>query len=145
MRWALGALIVSGASAGMIAAILRVRRHAPEGGYFDDGDRAAGVFGVLATGFALLLGFVIFLAFTKYDGSHAGAEAVRARGGAVRDVAVLRRYQHEAQQHEALGGHPRRRLRRLRLGCLVDRHVPYQPVDLNQSSRRAAIAALTVG
>ena len=75
MRWALGALIVFGASVGMIAAILRVRRHAPEGGYFDDGDRAAGVFGVLATGFALLLGFVIFLAFTKYDGSRAGAEA----------------------------------------------------------------------
>ena len=75
MRWALGALIVLVASAGMIAAILRIRRHAPEGGYFDDGDRAAGVFGVLATGFALLLGFVIFLAFTKYDGSRAGAEA----------------------------------------------------------------------
>jgi Protein of unknown function (DUF4239) len=75
MRWALGALIVFGASAGMIAAILRVRRHAPEGGYFNDGDRASGVFGVLATGFALLLGFVIFLAFTKYDGSRAGAEA----------------------------------------------------------------------
>ena len=32
-------------------------------------------FGVLATGFALLLGFVIFLAFTKYDDSRAGAEA----------------------------------------------------------------------
>jgi hypothetical protein len=75
MRWALGALIVFGASAGMITAILRVRRHAPEGGYFNDGDRASGVFGVLATGFALLLGFVIFLAFTKYDGSRAGAEA----------------------------------------------------------------------
>jgi Protein of unknown function (DUF4239) len=75
MRWALGALIVFGASAGMIAAILRVRRRAPDGGYFNDGDRASGVFGVLATGFALLLGFVIFLAFTKYDGSRAGAEA----------------------------------------------------------------------
>jgi hypothetical protein len=75
MRWALGALIVLGASAGMIAAILLVRRRAPEGGYFNDGDRASGVFGVLATGFALLLGFVIFLAFTKYDGSRAGAEA----------------------------------------------------------------------
>ena len=37
MRWALGALIVVGASAGMIAAILRVRRRAPEGGYFNDG------------------------------------------------------------------------------------------------------------
>ncbi len=75
MRWALGALIVLGASAGMIAAILRVRRRAPEGGYFTDGDRASGVFGVLSTGFALLLGFVIFLAFTKYDESRAGAEA----------------------------------------------------------------------
>jgi hypothetical protein len=75
VRWALGALIVLGASAGMIAAILRVRRRAPEGGYFTDGDRASGVFGVLSTGFALLLGFVIFLAFTKYDESRAGAEA----------------------------------------------------------------------
>ena len=75
MRWALGALIVFGASAGMIAAILRVRRRAPDGGYFNDGDRASGVFGVLATGFALLLGFVIFLAFTRYDESRAGAEA----------------------------------------------------------------------
>ena len=75
MRWALGALIVVGASAVMIVAILLVRRRAPEGGYFNDGDRASGVFGVLATGFALLLGFVIFLAFTKYDESRAGAEA----------------------------------------------------------------------
>ena len=75
MRWALGALIVFGATAGMIAAILRVRRRAPDGGYFNDGDRASGVFGVLATGFALLLGFVIFLAFTRYDESRAGAEA----------------------------------------------------------------------
>ena len=40
----------------MIAAVLSVRRQAPEGGYFNDGDRASGVFGVLATGFALLLG-----------------------------------------------------------------------------------------
>ena len=35
----------------------------------------SGVFGVLSTGFALLLGFVVFLAFTKYDDSRAGAEA----------------------------------------------------------------------
>jgi hypothetical protein len=75
VRGVLGALIVTGASAIMILAILRLRRRAPDGGYFNDGDRAAGVFGVLATGFALLLGFVIFLAFTKYDGSRAGAEA----------------------------------------------------------------------
>jgi len=75
MRLALGALVVLGTSAIMITAILLIRRRAPQGGYFNDGDRAAGVFGVLATGFALLLGFVIFLAFTKYDGSRAGAEA----------------------------------------------------------------------
>jgi hypothetical protein len=39
-----------------------------------DGDRAAGVFGVLATGFAVLLGFVVFLAFESFDTSRSGAE-----------------------------------------------------------------------
>ncbi len=71
--WAV--LITAGVTAFMIGAMLLVRRGAPEGSRFKDGDRAAGVFGVLATGFALLLGFVIFLAFTKYDDSRAGAEA----------------------------------------------------------------------
>ena len=36
--------------------------------YFQDGDRAAGVFGVLSAGFAILLGFVVFLAFSSYGG-----------------------------------------------------------------------------
>ncbi len=58
-----------------IAAMLLVRRRAPEGSYFSDGDRASGVFGVLATGFSVLLGFIIFLAFTSYDQSRTGAEA----------------------------------------------------------------------
>jgi hypothetical protein len=58
-----------------IAAMLLVRRGAPEGSRFADGDRAAGVFGVLATGFALLSGFVVFLAFESYDTSRSGAEA----------------------------------------------------------------------
>jgi Protein of unknown function (DUF4239) len=57
-----------------IAAMLLVRRKAPDGGYFSDGDRAAGVFGVLATGFSVLLGFIVFLAFASYDASRAGAE-----------------------------------------------------------------------
>ena len=57
-----------------IAAMLLVRRSAPEGSYFEDGDRASGVFGVLATGFAIFAGFVIFLAFTSYDQSRSGAE-----------------------------------------------------------------------
>ena len=54
--------------------MLLVRRRAPEGSYFSDGDRASGVFGVLATGFSVLLGFIIFLAFTSYDQSRTGAE-----------------------------------------------------------------------
>jgi hypothetical protein len=70
----LGALILFGAGALMVTAMLLLRRRAPDGGYFDNGDRAAGVFGVLATGFALLLGFVIFLAYTQFDASRAGAE-----------------------------------------------------------------------
>jgi hypothetical protein len=51
-----------------------VRRRAPEGSYFADGDRAAGVFGVLATGFSVLLGLIVFLAFESYDQSRTGAE-----------------------------------------------------------------------
>ena len=46
-----------------------------EGSFFTDGDRASGVFGVLATCFAIFAGFVIFLAFTTYDQSLAGADA----------------------------------------------------------------------
>ena len=57
-----------------VGALLFVRRGAPEGSYFADGDRASGVFGVLATGFAIFAGFVIFLAFTSYDESRSGAE-----------------------------------------------------------------------
>lgn len=57
-----------------VTAILLVRRNAPDGSYFHDGDRAAGVFGVLATGFGILLGFIVFLAFASYDQSRAGAE-----------------------------------------------------------------------
>ena len=70
-----GALIVIAVTAVTVSAMLLVRRRAPKGSYFSDGDRAAGVFGVLATGFALVLGFMIFLAFDSYDGSRSGAEA----------------------------------------------------------------------
>ena len=70
--WA--ALIVVAVTAVAIAVMLVVRRTAPEGSRFADGDRAAGVFGVLATGFSVLLGFIVFLAFTSYDQSRSGAE-----------------------------------------------------------------------
>jgi hypothetical protein len=67
-------LVVAGVTLVTVTAMLLVRRRAPAGSYFEDGDRAAGVFGVLATGFAVLLGFVVFLAFESYDTSRSGAE-----------------------------------------------------------------------
>jgi Protein of unknown function (DUF4239) len=70
-----GFLITAGAAAFAVSVMLLVRRRAPEGSYFADGDRASGVFGVLATGFSVLLGFIIFLTFTSYDQSRTGAEA----------------------------------------------------------------------
>lgn len=73
VAWA--STIIVAVATGAIAAMLLVRRRAPEGSYFEDGDRAAGVFGVLATGFALLAGFVVFLAFESYDTARSGAEA----------------------------------------------------------------------
>jgi hypothetical protein len=75
MNLAVAILIVVAATGIAIMAMLWVRRRAPDGSYFNDGDRAAGVFGVLATGFAVLLGFVVFLAFTSYDTARAGAES----------------------------------------------------------------------
>jgi hypothetical protein len=69
-----GFLITAGATVVAASAMLFVRRRAPEGSYFKDGDRASGVFGVLAAGFSILLGFIIFLAFTSYDQSRSGAE-----------------------------------------------------------------------
>ena len=75
MNFAWAAVIIVVATAIAVGAMLLVRRRAPEGSYFEDGDRAAGVFGVLATGFAVLLGFVVFLAFESFDTSRSGAES----------------------------------------------------------------------
>jgi hypothetical protein len=75
MSLAVAVLILVATTALAIAAILIVRRGAPEGGYFADGDRAAGVFGVIATGFSVLLGLIVFLAFSSYDESRTGAES----------------------------------------------------------------------
>jgi hypothetical protein len=86
LLWA--ALITVAVAGAAVAALLVVRRRAPEGGYFTDGDRAAGVFGVLATGFSVLLGLVVFLAFSNYDQARSGAEA----------EALLLRQQYEVAQ-----------------------------------------------
>src|SRR3954451_1944038 len=71
--WA--ALVVVVCASLAIALMLFVRRHAPDGSWFHDGDRASGVFGVLATGFSVLLGLVVVLAFTSFDASRSGAES----------------------------------------------------------------------
>lgn len=68
-------LIVLVTVAASVGLFLLMRRYAPDGGFFNDGDRAAGVFGVLATGFSVLLGFVVFLAFTTYDTARSGARS----------------------------------------------------------------------
>lgn len=73
LLWVIVILLVANAAA--IGAMLLVRRGAPEGSRFTDGDRASGVFGVLAGGFAIFAGFIIFLAFTTYDQSRSGGEA----------------------------------------------------------------------
>jgi hypothetical protein len=72
LLWSL--VILVAVNAATITAMLLVRRRAPQGSYFADGDRASGVFGVLAGGFAIFAGFIIFLAFTSYDQSRSGGE-----------------------------------------------------------------------
>src|SRR3954465_14091612 len=75
MKLALALVVLLVAVAIATSIMLFVRRRSPEGSWFTGGDRASGVFGVLATGFAIFAGFVIFLAFTSYDQSRSGAEA----------------------------------------------------------------------
>ncbi len=74
MNLLIGLVVVVVIAAVAVSSMLLVRRRSPEGSYFTDGDRASGVFGVLATGFSVLLGFIIFLAFQSYDESRSGAE-----------------------------------------------------------------------
>ena len=88
MNLVVGALATLAAVAVTVTAMLLVRRRAPEGSRFNDGDRASGVFGVLATGFSVLLGFIIFLAFQSYDEARSGAEDEAQRRAAAADRAV---------------------------------------------------------
>lgn len=70
-----GAVVTAVVTALAVVAMLFARRRAPAGSRFADGDRAAGVFGVVATGFSVLLGFIVFLAFESYDEARTGAQA----------------------------------------------------------------------
>src|SRR4051812_4103261 len=74
MNPVLSGLVIVVATAGSIGALLLIRRRSPHGGHFDDTSRAAGVFSILATSFAVLFAFVVFFAFGSYDRSNASAE-----------------------------------------------------------------------
>ena len=78
MNVLLAAVVVVAAAALAVGGLLFVRTRAPDGSFFNDGDRASGFFGVIATGFAVLLGLIVVLAFTSYDESRTGA-ATEAR------------------------------------------------------------------
>lgn len=102
MRPLLAFAIVAGCVVVAVAAILAARRRAPEGSHFNDGDRAAGVFGVLATGFALLLGLVIVLAFDSYDQSRSGAETEALLVSQQHETALLLPKEDRAEMSGAL-------------------------------------------
>jgi hypothetical protein len=63
--WVAG-LIIAGVVAVAVTLMALLRRRAPLGGFFSDTARSAGVFGVLGMSFAVLLAFVIFVAFESY-------------------------------------------------------------------------------
>jgi hypothetical protein len=79
LLWAVLALVGSALVA--VAVLLAVRRYlAPPGGFFADVGPATSIFGILGVGFAVLLAFVVFLAFEGY---------VRALEGASREAVAV--------------------------------------------------------
>ena len=97
--WAIAVLI--GASATAVLLMLAVRRYLAPEGLLRDSVPATGVFGVLGVAFAVLLAFVLFLAFEGYNRAHAGAsrEAV-AVTQLLREAKLLP----QPQQNELRGG-----------------------------------------
>jgi multisubunit Na+/H+ antiporter MnhB subunit len=88
MNLAIAFSVICCAIAAAVGLMLLVRRWSPPGAAFTDSDRAAGVFGVVGTGFAVLLAFVIFLAFESYD---------RAREQASREALATSQLYHTAK------------------------------------------------
>lgn len=74
MNLATSAAIVLLTTAAAVGLLLIIRRRSPHGGHFGDTSRAAGVFTILATFFAVLFAFVVFFAFNSYDRSSNSSE-----------------------------------------------------------------------
>jgi hypothetical protein len=70
----LAALVILGAAALSAAAMLIVRRGAPEGTYFKDPIPAAAVYTVAGTAYMVIVAFVFFVAFESYGGAKADSE-----------------------------------------------------------------------
>lgn len=71
----LGVLILAAAVAASVAGVLVMRRRAPEGkGWFRNKEIGSGAFGAIGNPFAVLLAFVVFLAFQAYTGASVAAE-----------------------------------------------------------------------
>lgn len=69
----LGGVVIVAASVAAVVLLLVVRRWSPHGGHFTDTTRAAGVFTILATFFAVLFAFVVLFAFGAYDSTRSAA------------------------------------------------------------------------
>jgi hypothetical protein len=69
-----GAVLLLGVVGVAIVAVYLLRRRAPAGGFYADVDRAGAIFGVVGTAFAVLLAFVIFVAFESYDTARTRAQ-----------------------------------------------------------------------
>lgn len=69
----LALVIIGGATILGVAAMLLLRRHAPEGSRFRNQDHSAAVFGVIGTVFAILLGFIILFAFDSHSTARTAA------------------------------------------------------------------------
>jgi hypothetical protein len=74
MNLGLAAGVIAGSVATLVALMLVVRRRSPAGGWFKDSERAAGVFGFLGAGYAILLGFVILISFQSYANARTKSE-----------------------------------------------------------------------
>jgi hypothetical protein len=70
----LAALIILGVAGLSAAAMLVVRRRAPEGTYFKDPIPAGAVYTVVGTAYMVIVAFVFFVAFESYRGAKIDAE-----------------------------------------------------------------------
>lgn len=76
--WALG--VLAGSAVAAVLLMLAIRRFGAQDGFLVDTGPASAVFGVLGVAFAVLLAFVMFLAFEDY---------IRAREGASREAVAI--------------------------------------------------------